>query len=124
MFDFTTSNVAPVLDTIWTAIQVVRVGVALSLSEEDYEGSGLSRGADLTLGVLFGALGAAGMYYGYTRTAKCRDAKNQLMMRMGAPGGGGGMAPGGGATWPPPGGAPPPAPPPGGTPPPDGEPIR
>lgn len=102
IFDCTSSNLVPILDTIFTTLQAIRVGYALSRSDEDYEMTDqpLSRNADLTLGLIFGALGAAGMYYGYTNTSRCRVAKDELLQRMM-------REPTAPATWPPPAGTPP-----------------
>jgi hypothetical protein len=69
----TTSNAAPVVDTLLTAFQVVRTGYALSLSDADYEGRGLSRSADVGFGIGLTALAAASAIYGFTNVGECRE---------------------------------------------------
>jgi hypothetical protein len=69
----TTSNAAPVVDTLLTAFQVVRTSYALSRSDADYEGSGLSRSADVGFGIGLTALAAASAIYGFTGVSECRE---------------------------------------------------
>ncbi|MDX2090607.1 MAG: hypothetical protein SFX73_22295 [Kofleriaceae bacterium] len=118
-FDCTTSRLGPGLDTVWSVLQVLNLASAASRSDsewdETFDGKApFSRATAVPLYGSLAALGIAGMYYGFTRTAKCRSAKDELNTRMmgerfGAP-----MQPGVG-TWPPPG---PTATPPAPTPPP------
>jgi hypothetical protein len=42
----TTSKAAPVLDTVFGALEVARTGYALSLHDSDYSGQQLTRGAE------------------------------------------------------------------------------
>jgi len=109
-FDCTSSRVAPVLDTIFTALQVLNVGLAVSDNDAEWEDrfggdAPIARKPSIALYAGLAALGAAGAYYGFTKTGECRDAKLQLMMRAGQQ-----QQPG---TWPPPAAAPAPAPAPG-----------
>src|SRR5262249_39360035 len=107
-FDCTESRAGPILDTIWTALMAVGLidGASTSQTDWDQRYPNLPRGVGRGMLAVFGALGVAGMWYGYTRTADCREARQQWMMRP--PG-----------AWPPPTQGPPPATPPApGTPPP------
>jgi hypothetical protein len=106
-----------VLDTVWTALQALNLGLAVASDEQEWEDtfSGnppFSRNVGIGVYSVFAALGAAGMWFGYTRTSACRAAKSDLATR------GGGMQPGmpGMQPWPPP--PQPGAPAPGTTPPP------
>jgi hypothetical protein len=112
-FSCSESRVVPVLDTIWTALQTTNLITAAVSSDKSwndlYGGNApLSRGAAIPLYAVFVALGAAGMYYGYTRTSECREAKAEAAGRAMQPMPNG-AAPG---TWPPPGAAPAPVAPP------------
>lgn len=114
--DCTTSRVGPVLDTVWTVLQALNFGLAASSSEaewnETFDGDpAMSRSTAIPVYAGLAALGAAGMYYGFTRTGACRRARSELAQR--GPAGIPQPAPGPG-TWPPPapgpGTWPPPAP--------------
>lgn len=105
VFECTTSRLGPGLDVIWTALQALNLATALSSSEaewdENFGGSApLSRSASIPLYSALGVLGAAGMYYGFSRTGRCRDAKAELAARTMQPSGYP-TQPGAG-TWPPP----------------------
>ena len=111
--DCTTARLGPVLDTVWTVLQSLNLVVAATKSEAEWnemfgDDPALSQQAAIPLYATFAALGAAGMYYGFTRTSGCRRAKAELLERAGAPAGGA-PAPGPG-TWPPPAPAPAPSP--------------
>jgi hypothetical protein len=82
-FDCSTSRVAPALDTVLTVIQAIRIAYDLSLTQAEYDAKDLpiARNADIAIGVGLGVLGAAGMWYGFSKTAECRAAKEQMMMR-------------------------------------------
>jgi hypothetical protein len=77
----TTSNVAPGLDTVIAGWQVVRIMLAAGASEADYAGTGSSQGADITLGILFGALAVGSAIYGFNATDECRRAGGGLERR-------------------------------------------
>ena len=110
-FECTTSRLGPGLDTVWTILQALNIATAASQTDAEwadmYNGDPpIARGTALPMYVAFGALGAAGMYYGFSRTSRCRDAKSQLVGRqMQRP-----QVPNAG-TWPPPYQPPPPGPP-------------
>lgn len=118
-FECTTSRVGPILDTVWTVLQSVNLVLAVSKDDtgwhDVYCSAGdtsckppISRGAAIPLYAVFATLGAAGMYFGYSRTGACRNAKAELVARETVQPGA--AQPG---TWPPPAAAPaqPPAPP-------------
>jgi hypothetical protein len=117
----TDSRLVPVLDTAFTALMVLNV-ITLGASTDakwaqqvgcmagDPSCPSLSRHGAMILDGVLGAAGAAGMAYGYSRTAQCRQAKAEQAARQLPTG----PMPG---TWPPPNGAPGTwPPPPGGTP--------
>jgi len=127
----TTSRLGPILDIVWTALQASNLLVAVSKNSAEWDAqfdgeAPFSRGTAIGLYSGFAALGAAGMYFGFTRTSACRDAKAEWMIRaMQGQGMQPGLAPQPG-TWPPPPGAPPPpstAPQPGTWPPPQPAPV-
>jgi hypothetical protein len=102
-FECTTSRVGPILDTVWTALQALNLGLALSYDDSDwdeiYSGNPpVSRKTGIGVYSVFAALGAAGMWFGYTRTSACRNAKTELATRAMQPG----MPNNGMQTWPPP----------------------
>jgi hypothetical protein len=77
----TESWIVPGLDTAFTAIQVISLAYAASASE--WNENFLSRTGSIVLYAGLAALGGAGMYYGFTRTKRCRAAKAQSRMRGG-----------------------------------------
>jgi hypothetical protein len=97
----TTSRVGPALDTVWTVLQVLNFAVAASRSEaewnESFDGEPpFDQKTAIPVYAGLALVGAAGMYYGFSRTGACRSARSELMMRtMNGPQ----PAPG---TWPPP----------------------
>lgn len=70
----TSSNIAPGLDMTIAGWQVVHIMIAASASESAYQGSGISQGGDIALGVLFGALAIGSAFYGFSATEECRIA--------------------------------------------------
>lgn len=85
-FECTTSRTGPVLDTIWTALQVLNLGLAVSKDDQGWSDtfSGnppFERTTGIGVYSVFAALGAAGMWFGYTRTSACRSAKTELAIR-------------------------------------------
>ena len=101
----TSSRVVPILDIVWTALQTVNLLAAASMDDQEFEDDyKVDRKLAMAAYATFAAAGGAGIYYGWTRTSQCREAKHQLMMR-----GGGDGTPGG--TWPPPPGSAPEPPP-------------
>lgn len=103
-FDCTTSRLGPGLDTVWTILQVLNFATAVSKTNQEWDDQfagdpPFSRTTALPLYAAFAGLGAAGMYYGFSRTGQCRSAKNELNARLTQPGGMGPMP----GQWPPPG---------------------
>ncbi|HSR95688.1 MAG TPA: hypothetical protein VLM79_01405 [Kofleriaceae bacterium] len=82
----TESRVAPVLDTIFTVLQSLNVIYAASVSDdrwaENYDGDPpIARSTAIPLYAVGALLGAGAAYYGYSRTAACRDAKELALAR-------------------------------------------
>jgi hypothetical protein len=73
-FDCTSSNVAPVIDTLIAGWQVIRTVIALSAPESAYTNAPLSRGADIGVGIGLLGLFAASAGTGYNATSECREA--------------------------------------------------
>ncbi len=73
--DCTTSNVAPILDSVLTGYEAFRVGFAALGPDSAYRRSPIDRDADLALGVAFGAAFAGSAIYGFVSTARCRRIK-------------------------------------------------
>lgn len=69
----TTNKVAPVLDTMFTGWQAVRITIAATASEDAYRGAPLTREADLLIGVLLGVVGASSAIYGFSAVNECRS---------------------------------------------------
>src|SRR6188768_2760267 len=75
-FDCTTSRLGPILDTVWTVLQVANLGVAAGRSDAEWDTQfkgdpPFSRQTAIPVYAVLGALGGAGMYYGFTRTSRC-----------------------------------------------------
>jgi len=70
----TSSQVAPVLDTIFTGLEATRVVYAASADDSVYKNPNqpLSRGTDVALGLGFTALFLGSSLYGYAATRNCR----------------------------------------------------
>ena len=113
-FDCTTSRLGPGLDTVWTLLQVANFALRASQSDTEYaepyapNDPPISRQTTMVINGVLAGLGAAGMYYGFSKTGECRSAKAALAART--QGGGGYPNQPGVGTWPPPqgGGYPPP----------------
>jgi len=85
-FSCTESRVVPVLDTIFAVLQGANFIVAASESDErwaeNFNGDPpISRSSSIPLYAVATLLGVGGAYYGFTRTAACRDARTQAMTR-------------------------------------------
>jgi hypothetical protein len=87
-FDCTESRVGPVLDTIWTLLQIGNIGVSISDSDDEWDkmfsdnDPPFSRSTAIGVYAVLAALGGAGMYYGFTNTSECRAAKSKLAARQ------------------------------------------
>jgi len=109
-FNCTESRVAPVLDTVWTALMALDV-LALGVENDadwaksagctagDPSCPAISRHGAMMLDGALGIAGAAAMLYGYTKTGECRQAKSEVASRQQPYG----PMPG---SWPPPQGQP------------------
>jgi hypothetical protein len=71
----TTSNAAPVIDTIVLGYQVVRTLYALSADEADYANQPISQGTDVAFGLVFTGVFGSSAIYGFNVTSACSDAK-------------------------------------------------
>jgi hypothetical protein len=120
-FTCTESRVVPALDTVWTALQTANFVLATANDDQGWHDTfcskgdascspPLSRGVAIPVYIGLALAGAAGMYYGFSRTGQCRAAKAQAAIRM-QQGATPNLPPAPG-TWPPPPapGAPAPAP--------------
>ena len=76
--DCTSSRLAPALDTVVGALQLVRTGMAASASDSVYENpdAPLSREADIALGAGFMALFVGSAIYGFAHTNQCSRLKH------------------------------------------------
>ena len=92
-FDCTSSRVAPVLDTVLTALMVANVLTLGIENDSDWAKSAcpsdnpmcnpaISRHGAMILDGVIGAAGAAGMIYGWSKTSACRQAKREQAMRQ------------------------------------------
>jgi hypothetical protein len=105
-FSCSESRLVPVLDTVWTVLESANLILAVSKSDQGwsdtFNGSPpFSRSTAIPLYAVLAALGGAGMYYGFSRTGECRDAKAETISRSMQP-----INPAPQGTWPPPGLAP------------------
>jgi hypothetical protein len=103
-FDCTESRFAPVLDTLFAALEVINFAVAAGSTDQqwsdDFNGNPpISRGTAVPLYVALAALGTFSAYYGYSKTGDCREALEAMRNR--ARGNNGGNV-GPQAPWPPP----------------------
>ena len=78
-FDCTESRVAPVLDTVFAALQAANFAVAAASTDEQWSDNfngnpPISRGAAVPLYIAFAAVSTFSAYYGYSRTGACREA--------------------------------------------------
>lgn len=85
--DCTSSRLAPALDTVVGALQLVRTGMAASASDSVYENpdAPLSREADIALGAGFMALFVGSAIYGFAHTNECSRLKHGTEADRGTP---------------------------------------
>jgi len=110
-FDCTESRLGPVLDTVWTVLQTGNLILATAKSDQGWSDTfngnpPFSRSTAIPLYAVLAALGGAGMYFGFSRTGACREAKAETMSRSMQP-----ITPATQGTWPPPAAPAPAAPP-------------
>jgi len=109
-FDCTESRLGPVLDTVWTVLQTGNLILSATRTDQQWNDQfggnpPFSRSASIPIYAVLAALGGAGMYFGYSRTSECREAKAEAMSRSMQP-----IGPATQGTWPPPAAAPAPVP--------------
>jgi hypothetical protein len=85
-FSCSESRIAPVLDTIFAVLQGANFLLAASVSDErwadNYDGDPpIARSTAIPLYAIGALLGVGGAYYGFSRTAACRDAKELALTR-------------------------------------------
>jgi len=78
-FDCTESRVAPVLDTVFAALQVANLAVAASSTDQQWSDTfngnpPINRGTAVPLYIALAAVGSFSAYYGYSKTGDCRQA--------------------------------------------------
>ena len=75
----TRGKAAPIIDSVVTGFQTVRVVYALTQSEADYKDFPISRGADIGIGLGLTVLFAASAAYGFGATASCAAAEQRAL---------------------------------------------
>jgi hypothetical protein len=73
----TSSKAAPVLDSVFTGLELVRTGLAVSKKEADYDGAPISRTADVAFGAAFSALFLSSAIYGFVKTNQCSKLRQR-----------------------------------------------
>jgi len=88
----TESRLAPILDSLFTALNVANSIFAISASDSTWHDTFCDQGdsgcspalgqtAAIPIYIGLAAIGAAGVYYGFSRTHECRVAKEEQMAR-------------------------------------------
>ncbi len=77
-FTCTESNTGPILDVIWGGLNVIGAIVVLS-DPDEYEESNQIIASGLTWGAISGTAAAVG----FSKTSKCRDAKQEMAQTEG-----------------------------------------
>jgi hypothetical protein len=80
-FDCTESRVAPVLDTVFAALEVANFAVAASSTDQQWSDTfngnpPINRGTAVPLYIALAAVGTFSAYYGYSRTGDCRGPRS------------------------------------------------
>jgi hypothetical protein len=78
VIDCTTSQVAPILDSVFGGLEGVRIGIAAAASDSAYQNALISRDADIGLGIGFAALFVGSAVYGFVETGRCSDLKEKF----------------------------------------------
>jgi hypothetical protein len=79
VIDCTTSKVAPVLDSVFGVLEVVRIVAAAAASDSAYQNASIPREADIGLGLAFAALFIGSATYGGIQTGRCADLKEKFV---------------------------------------------
>jgi hypothetical protein len=74
--DCSTSNVAPIIDSVLASYELVGSGLALAADDDDYRKYPISRRTDIALGLGFAAAFVGSAVYGYSSAARCRRVKH------------------------------------------------
>jgi hypothetical protein len=86
VFDCTESRIVPVLDTVFTVLQVANLGLAAASTDQQWSdmfkgNPPFNRGTVIPVYAAAIALGTVSAYYGFSRTGDCRDALEALRNR-------------------------------------------
>ncbi len=87
--DCTTSRLGPILDSVFTAVMLITVVQSLATSDAEWQkqlcdvsdpncSPPISQGGAALIFSPLALLGAAGMYYGFTRTSECHDLQPRI----------------------------------------------
>jgi hypothetical protein len=63
--------VAPVLDAVFTTLEVIRIGADVAASDATFQNQPINRTGDIALGAGFGALFLGSAIYGFNVTTQC-----------------------------------------------------
>jgi hypothetical protein len=80
-FDCTSSNAAPVLDTIWGALNAIGAISAAATPDEKWNYA-TSKSSTMIVGLLWTAVMIPSAIYGYSNVSKCNQAKERIMLRQ------------------------------------------
>ncbi|MBV9947292.1 MAG: hypothetical protein JOZ69_10625 [Myxococcales bacterium] len=69
----TSSNWAPVLDSLVTTVQAVRITLDLVEPDSAFQNAVLNRGSDLAIGVALGTVFVSSAAYGFVEVTRCRE---------------------------------------------------
>jgi hypothetical protein len=103
-FSCTEMRIAPILDLVFAGVEGINLGGALAVSDDRWNSTfnnspPFSRQTAIAVYSTIIGLALLDLYYGYTRTAECREARAELAARTPATPAG---VPLGIGTWPPP----------------------
>jgi hypothetical protein len=74
--DCTSSNLAPIVDSVLASYEIAGVVYASAVDESRYDGYPISREADMAIGAAFAAAFVGSAVYGYVSAAHCRRVKD------------------------------------------------
>jgi hypothetical protein len=74
--DCTSSNLAPIIDSVLSTYELAGVAYAATLDDSRYDHYPISRQADMAIGAGFAAVFTASAIYGYVSAAHCRRVKD------------------------------------------------
>jgi hypothetical protein len=73
--DCTSSNLAPIVDSVLTAYELAGVAYVSTLEDSRFRNYPITRQQDMAAGGVFAAVFAGAAIYGYVSTARCRRIK-------------------------------------------------